>query len=61
MERELVKEKIPRKIRECKRCKYQWFGRRGRVSKICPACKSPYWDTEKKMHFDKQAENRGGV
>lgn len=29
---------------ECKRCGHKWTPRQNNV-KICPKCKSPYWDT----------------
>jgi len=29
----------------CKRCKHEWTPRKEEV-KVCPKCKSPYWDTE---------------
>ena len=32
---------------ECKRCRHKWIPRQKEV-KICPHCKSPYWDTEPK-------------
>ena len=32
---------------ECKRCSHVWIARKD-VVKVCPKCKSPYWDTEKK-------------
>lgn len=32
----------------CKRCGYQWFPR-GPVVRVCPKCKSPYWDIAKKF------------
>jgi Zn finger protein HypA/HybF involved in hydrogenase expression len=32
---------------ECKKCGHRWFPR-GRDVRICPACKSAWWDLEKK-------------
>lgn len=32
---------------ECKRCKHKWIPRKVETV-VCPACKSPYWNIEKK-------------
>jgi len=32
---------------KCKRCSHEWFPRMENV-KICPHCKSAYWDVERK-------------
>ena len=32
---------------KCKRCGHEWNPRQENV-RICPECKSPYWDVEKK-------------
>lgn len=33
----------------CRRCGHSWTPRNGsRLPKVCPSCKSPYWDIEKK-------------
>jgi hypothetical protein len=38
------------KIRSCKRCNHEWALRgKGDEPKTCPKCRSPYWDTEKKI------------
>ena len=31
----------------CKRCGYKWTPRKTEI-RICPKCKSPYWDRERK-------------
>jgi hypothetical protein len=29
----------------CERCKHEWMPRnKERAPKVCPSCKSPYWD-----------------
>ena len=33
---------------ECKRCFYEWFPRIDGDPKLCPRCKSPNWQSEKK-------------
>lgn len=38
-------------VLKCKRCSHEWAARHGRKRedvKICPKCKSPYWDKEKR-------------
>jgi rubrerythrin len=48
----------------CKRCGYRWFGKQRADKaggKICPGCKSPYWNDEKKMHRFNKAKFRGDV
>ena len=32
---------------ECKRCGHKWIPRKPEVM-LCPKCKSPYWNIEKK-------------
>ena len=32
---------------ECKRCNHRWMPRKKEI-RICPSCKSPYWDRERK-------------
>lgn len=31
----------------CKRCGHTWVARTSNI-RVCPKCKSPYWDKEKK-------------
>lgn len=34
---------------ECERCGHQWVPReRGEEPRVCPKCKSPYWDRPRK-------------
>ena len=39
--------KIEIKKMKCLRCNYEWHPRKEEV-RICPKCKSPYFDREKK-------------
>ena len=32
----------------CERCKHEWVKRGEEDPKVCPKCKSPYWDTPRK-------------
>ena len=36
---------------KCKRCDYEWVPRQADV-RLCPHCRSPYWDREKRKEFD---------
>jgi len=45
------------KILKCKRCNHEWASRKPDKVKVCPKCKSPYWDTDKIKR--KQVENDG--
>jgi rRNA maturation endonuclease Nob1 len=41
----------------CERCQHDWIPRDvGNEPKVCPKCKSPYWDTPKKITAKKQAK-----
>ena len=35
------------KLHKCKRCGKTWFPRSPGVPRICPTCKTTYWDTPK--------------
>jgi len=37
--------KLP--ILKCKRCGNEWIPRVVTLPKVCPKCKSPYWNSEK--------------
>lgn len=32
----------------CERCSHKWITKSDETPKVCPKCKSPYWDTKKK-------------
>ena len=32
---------------KCKRCGHEWTPRNNEPPKVCPKCKSPYWDRER--------------
>lgn len=40
---------------KCKRCGYEWNPRKQDV-RLCPKCKSIYWDRERKHNTPKQKE-----
>jgi len=33
---------------KCERCGHKWITRKKEMPKVCPKCKSPYWDVPKK-------------
>ena len=37
------------KILNCKRCGHEWASRRPDRVRVCPKCKSPWWDKEKRI------------
>lgn len=32
---------------KCKRCSHEWTPRSNKPPRVCPKCKSPYWDRER--------------
>ncbi len=36
---------------ECNRCNHRWIPREGEKPKVCPKCKSPYWDTPRRSEL----------
>jgi len=37
-------------ILSCTRCGHTWHPRTPQLPKVCPLCKSPYWDKERGWH-----------
>ena len=35
------------KLLKCLRCGWEWASRMERLPKVCPRCKSPYWNKPK--------------
>jgi len=50
----MVKIKIPEL--KCERCGKKWIPRKKDV-RVCPECKSPYWDREIKIRRKNAAKN----
>ncbi|KHO47800.1 MAG: hypothetical protein QT00_C0002G0462 [archaeon GW2011_AR5] len=46
------KVKITLEGYRCARCKYEWVPRLEAYPKVCPHCKSPYWDKPRKKAKD---------
>lgn len=34
---------------QCKRCGHKWVPRKPTI-RVCPECKSPYWDKDREKH-----------
>jgi predicted Zn-ribbon and HTH transcriptional regulator len=34
---------------QCERCGHKWVPREEEFPKVCPKCKSPYWNTARKL------------
>ena len=37
-------KKVPLMGYRCERCSHEWLPRKEKEPKVCPKCKSPYWD-----------------
>lgn len=37
----------------CHRCSHQWINRREDKPRVCPKCKSPWWDKKRQKPLDK--------
>jgi predicted Zn-ribbon and HTH transcriptional regulator len=46
-----------RSIKElnCKRCGHNWFPNSKEI-RICPKCKSTYWNSEEKSYYDRRSK-----
>tara|TARA_Y100000310_G_C20316337_1_gene638613 strand:+ start:296 stop:448 length:153 start_codon:yes stop_codon:yes gene_type:complete len=38
----------------CERCKHQWVPRNSEMPRVCPKCKSPYWDVPRKRNVKRK-------
>lgn len=41
-------KKVPLMGYRCERCGHEWLPRNEEPPRVCPKCKSPYWDRPKK-------------
>ena len=55
----MVEIKIP--SLKCKRCGHEWCLRRPKLPKVCPKCKSPYWNKDYVRKVKKRRENNEGT
>ncbi|MEM0134973.1 MAG: hypothetical protein QXU18_07075 [Thermoplasmatales archaeon] len=44
----IIKREI--EIYKCERCGHEWIKRGDKEPKVCPKCKSPYWNTPRRKH-----------
>jgi predicted Zn-ribbon and HTH transcriptional regulator len=44
----MAKIKITVEGYKCERCAHEWVPREANAPKVCPKCKSPYWDRPRK-------------
>jgi len=44
----VTKIKITHEGYKCERCGHEWIPRNEAYPRVCPRCKSPYWDRPKK-------------
>lgn len=40
---------------QCERCGHKWAPRENEFPKVCPKCKSPYWNIARKLNPKKHA------
>ena len=38
---------------KCERCKHTWYPRTPKKPKVCPSCKTPYWNEPRKIKVKK--------
>ena len=46
----------------CARCGHEWVPRKSETPRVCPKCKSPFWDRERRMaafRAEARVEGRG--
>jgi len=41
-------KKVPLMGYRCERCEHEWLPRNDDAPRVCPKCKSPYWDKPRK-------------
>lgn len=44
----MAKIKITQDGYKCERCGHEWVPRNKEYPKVCPKCKTPYWDRPRK-------------
>lgn len=45
---------------QCERCVHKWIARKKQYPKVCPKCKSPYWDSPSKKNKNSQIRKNNG-
>lgn len=41
----------------CNRCGHKWLGNKEHEPKVCPKCKSVYWNAPRKLYYDWHAKH----
>lgn len=44
----------------CTRCGHEWVPMRDHAPRVCPSCKSPYWDRERRAARPKRGGDGDG-
>ena len=44
------------KDNRCPCCNHSWYGQTPNMPKVCPKCKSPYWNKERVRKVKKELE-----
>jgi predicted Zn-ribbon and HTH transcriptional regulator len=44
----------------CKRCGHVWIGRKDTLPRVCPKCKSPYWNRNRILKMPKEWYKKHG-
>jgi predicted Zn-ribbon and HTH transcriptional regulator len=42
----------------CERCGHEWIPLRENAPRVCPKCKSPYWDRPRRAASEPEASER---
>jgi len=42
----------------CERCKHKWVARNSEEPRVCPRCKSPYWDRPRKKKIKRKSRRK---
>jgi predicted Zn-ribbon and HTH transcriptional regulator len=48
------------RVLQCNRCHHDWAARRPGIPKVCPKCKSLYWNKPRKYPANSPWFNKGG-
>ena len=42
----------------CNRCHHKWLSKGEEEPRVCPRCKSVYWNVPRKLHYDWHAKHK---
>jgi phage FluMu protein Com len=46
------------KAQRCNRCNHKWLSKGEEEPRVCPRCKSVYWNVPRKLHYDWHAKHK---